>query len=449
MVLSDLDYKNKCVLVLGLGISGRSAVQFLLKKGASVIGADCNEDKLKVDGELAALRKQGLKTMLDSEVFDIRQFDLLVVSPGIPTTHFLYEHALLAGIEIIGEVELACRFITQKCLAITGTNGKTTVTLMVAHVLNHAGIPARALGNVGTPLTSAIDQSSMNSDEIFVIELSSFQLDTLRTRFIDAGVILNITPDHLDRYGALDSYAQSKLHLYDCLKPQGVMFAEDKCIKEFSILFSRCHMQSYGYNINCFIHTDTKSVFIDKVKAFDLTFNLKGKASHDIENLMAAYSLCQYVGVTSDQFITAVQSFQKPAHRIEFVRTVQGVHYYDDSKGTNIDAVIRAVETLEGGIILIAGGVDKGASYTLWLDSISKKLKFICAIGKAKEKIKNDLGLHIPVVLFETLDEAVIYAAGASKVGDTVLLSPGCASYDMFKDYEHRGQEFQRIVNTL
>lgn len=451
MIVSHPNYQDKRILVLGLGISGRSAVKFLLKRGARVTGADRNLLNLNEDIEFAALRKQGLKTMLDSEPCEIKQFDLVVVSPGIPPTHPLYVQAELAGIEMIGEIELACRSIMQKCLAVTGTNGKTTVTLMITHVLNHAGIPARALGNVGTPLTSAIDDVSINQDkkEIFVIELSSFQLDTLRTRFIDAGVILNITPDHLDRYETLAAYAQSKVHLYDCLKPQGKLFVEDKCIKEFPSLFAAYSLQSYGYNKHCFIYTDTKSVFVDGRRAFDLPPNLQGKVSHDSENLMAAYSLCQYVKVAPDQFCAAIQSFQKPPHRIEFVRTINGVHYYNDSKGTNIDAVIRAVESLEGKIILIAGGVDKGASYTPWLNAIAKKLKLICAIGKAKEKIKNDLGGHVPVELFASLDDAVLRASAVSKPGDIVLLSPGCASYDMFKDYAHRGQEFQRIINDI
>lgn len=449
MLTSNPNCQNKCVLVLGLGISGRSAAKFLLKRGASVTAVDRNLDMLNGNNEWVSLRELGLKTMLDSEAFEIRQFDLLVVSPGIPISHPLCVQAILAGIEIIGEIELACRFLTQKCLAITGTNGKTSVTLMVAHILNHAGIPARALGNVGTPLTSAVDECGENDNEIFVVELSSFQLDTLHTRFIDAGVILNITPDHLDRYGTLSDYARSKVHLHDCIKPQGKLFVEDKCVKEFPLLFAACSLQSYGYHQNCSIYTDTKRVLVNQIKQFDLPLNLQGKISHDVENLMAVYALCNYAGVTGDQFCIAMQSFQKPSHRIEFVRTVRGVHYYDDSKGTNIDAVVRAVQVLEGDIILIAGGVDKGASYTLWLNVISKKLKFICAIGKAKEKIKSDLGGHIPMALFTTLDDAVVHAASVGQAGDTVLLSPGCASYDMFRDYEHRGQEFQRIVKGL
>jgi UDP-N-acetylmuramoylalanine--D-glutamate ligase len=448
-MISNSDFQYKRVLVLGLGISGRSAVRFLLKRGVSVTGADRNLDILKGDEEFTALQELGLKLMLDTEVCNINQFDLMVVSPGIPLTHPLYEQALSAGMEIIGEVELACRFIEKKCLAVTGTNGKTTVTLMVAHVLNHAGIEAHALGNVGTPLTSAIDKFKDNTNVTFVLELSSFQLDTLHTRFIDAGVILNITPDHLDRYGTLSAYAQSKAHLYDCIKEHGKLFVEDHCAKKFSFLFSTLPLQTYGYRKDCFIYTDRKSIFIDQKRIFNVPSNLQGKVSHDVENIMAAYSLCQYVGVSADQFYKAIQSFQKPSHRIEFVRTVQGVHYYDDSKGTNIDAVIRAVQVLEGNIILIAGGVDKGASYTLWLDSIANKLKYICAIGKAKEKIKDELSRHIPVALFATLDEAVIHAASVGCPGDTVLLSPGCASYDMFRDYEHRGQEFQRIVKGL
>lgn len=443
------EYEGKRVLVLGLGISGCSAARFLLRRGADVVGADQNIERLSSDPEIAKLRHAWMEVLHDSDPCDIKHFDFIVASPGIAPSHPYLQQAAAAGIEVIGEVELACRSITQKCLAITGTNGKTTVTLLVAHVLTHAGMPARALGNVGIPLTSAVEHIDSHSHEIFVIELSSFQLDTLHRRFIDAGVILNITPDHLDRYGTMEAYAKSKIHLYDCIKPAGKLFVEERCLKEFYPHFQRCHYESYGYDKDSVIHTDTRNVFVKGHGSFALPQPYQGKKSHDVENLMAAYALCREAGITNSQFLAALETFKKPSHRIEFVRTVNGVHFYDDSKGTNLDAVIRAVDTLDGNIILIAGGVDKGAPYTAWLNSIAKKIKFICAIGKAANKIQSDLGQHIPVELFSTLDDAVAHAARLSQAGDTVLLSPGCSSYDMFKDYAHRGEEFQRIVKAL
>lgn len=450
MLSLDLSrYSGKKILVIGLGISGRSAARFLHRRGAHIVGTDRNRELLNTDKDIAELLRLGVKISHDSEPLDVTQFDLIVTSPGAPPTHPYIAQALTSGIEVIGEVELACRSMSHRCLAVTGTNGKTTVTLLVTHVLNSAGMKAIALGNVGTPLTWAIDEVQEGSLEIFVVELSSFQLDTLQARFVDAGVILNVTPDHLDRYGTLEAYAKSKLHLHDCLKPNGKLLVEDRCYQFFSSLFVNSQCLLYGYRKECHIHTDTHHIYVKNTDSFTLPQNYQGKASHDVENIMAAYALCREVGVTNEQFLSALQTFQKPSHRIEFVRTIDGVHFYDDSKGTNLDAVVRAVQSLDGNIVLIAGGVDKGAPYTLWLDSIAKKLKFICAIGKAAQKIKKDLGQHIPVELFSSLSDAVTHAAKVSKAGDIVLLSPGCASYDMFRDYVHRGEEFQRIVRAL
>lgn len=448
-------FEGQCILVLGLGLSGRSAAHFLLRRGARVVGADRNYDALTSDKEITELCCKGMTIIPDNQECKMKQFNLMVVSPGILPSHPYYEKAINQGIEVIGEVELACRSLTQQCLGITGTNGKTTVTLLVAHILNHAGMYAKALGNVGIPLTSAIDQTNeckpqkVIEKEIFVIELSSFQLDTLKSQFIDAGVILNITPDHLDRYGNMNGYAKSKIHLSDCLKSSGKLFVEDLCLNKFHSHFELCNFLSYGYSSTCFVHTDLNRVFVEDDEVFSLPLQYKGKASHDLENVMAAYALCREVGISAEQFLSGLQTFKKPPHRIQFVRTVSGVNYYDDSKGTNIDAVIRAVDSLDGKIILIAGGVDKGSPYTPWLHSIANRLKSICAIGKAAEKIKRELGEYIPVETFLTLDDAVARAAYVSQAGDTVLLSPGCASYDMFKDYAHRGEEFQRLVKAL
>lgn len=442
-------YDDKHILVLGLGLSGRSAVRFLLRRGALVVGADRNYEALKADKEIVQLLHDGMQLIHDDQPCKLSEFDLVVISPGVSPSHPYLLQALDLGIEVIGEVELACRAIKQKCLAVTGTNGKTTVALLVAHVLNQSGIAARALGNVGVSLISAVDEINGDNQEIFVIELSSFQLDTLQSKFIDAGVILNITPDHLDRYITMEAYAKSKIHLFDCLKPSGKLFVEEKCYTGFSNLFGHCQFFSYGYHKECFLYTDTRRIYVKDEGSFALPSIIQGKSSHDVENLMAAYALCREVGITAEQFLSALQSFKKPSHRIEFVRTINGVHYIDDSKGTNLDAVVRAADTIDGKIILIAGGVDKGASYTIWLDSLAPKLKSICAIGKAAEKIKSELGQHIHVELFATLDDAVAYSAKVSQAGDTVLLSPGCASYDMFKDYAHRGNEFQRLVRAL
>lgn len=443
-------YQNKNVLVIGLGISGRAAAQFLLHQGAKVRGIDKNAELLQKNDALAVLRTQGLVTSHESQDLDMGQFDLVVISPGIPPTHPFYEAARRARIEIIGEMELACRAVSQKFLGITGTNGKTTVTMLAAHVLNQAGMSAKALGNVGVPIASEIDLlSSQGGNEIIVAELSSFQLDTLSCQVMDAGVILNITPDHLDRYANMEEYARSKIHMKDCLKPDGVLYVEESAYRKYGKYFKSFKPMLYGYTSSCDLFSDGSHLIFHGKNECVLPPEHRGGKSHNIENLMAAYALCREMGVAPEQFMRAFSIFEKPAHRIEFIKTIYGVSFYDDSKGTNIDAVIRAVELLKGQIVLIAGGVDKGAPYTPWIEAFSGKVRGICAIGQAAEKIKQDLSHAMPVEVVDSLECAVRYAAASAKPGENVLLSPGCASFDMFRDYAHRGDEFKKIVNAL
>lgn len=447
MEQTTLSLSGKRVLLLGLGISGQSAAQYMLRRGADVTSVDSNQKRLENDAGIALLRNKGLVTQHESVKLDLKSFDLLVVSPGIPTTHPHYAEAKALGLRITGEVELACQEITQKCVAITGTNGKTTVTSLVAHVLNHAGMKAKALGNIGVPLTSAVDEK--HEAEIFVIELSSFQLETLRGPFFDAGVILNITPDHLDRYESMREYALAKICLKDNIKVHGKLFVEDSCFKQYAADFAGSQIYSYGYRESCHLSTDTLNVYLSGKKVFSLPRKYQSKQSHDLENLMAAFALCSELGVSGDQFCQGLESFKKPPHRIEFVRSLAGVDYYDDSKGTNIDAVIRAVHSLEGDIVLVAGGIDKGSPYTPWISAFEGRVKAVCAIGQSAQKIKNDLEPYVPVGIYASLEDAVKHASTISQKGNVVLLSPGCSSFDMFTDYTHRGHEFQRVVHLL
>ncbi|MEI8365935.1 MAG: UDP-N-acetylmuramoyl-L-alanine--D-glutamate ligase [Parachlamydiaceae bacterium] len=443
---------EKNVLILGLGISGQSAARFLLRRGFSVVGVDRNADLPQLNEAVRFLCQAGMTFVSEKDFQDISRFNLVIVSPGIPPTHPYYQQAIAQGIEVIGEVELACREMNRPCLAITGTNGKTTVTLLTEHVLNSSGIKAKALGNVGISLTDGLDEAIECKTDVFVVELSSFQLETLSCRFADAAVILNITPDHLDRYSSMEDYAVAKIKISDCLLSGRKLFVEERCYQEFRKLFGNIVVLTYGYHPDCYVWTDTHHVYRQGIKCFTLPAPYQGKHSHDVENILASYALCSEASITAEDFLNALSSFKKPAHRIEFVRMINGVTYINDSKGTNIDAVIRAVDSLSlenGQIILIAGGVDKGFPYTSWVQAFNGKVKSVCALGQSKERILCDLGQHLPVELFTTLQEAVAYAAGMAKRGDTILLSPGCSSYDMFKDYAHRGSEFQRLVNAL
>lgn len=444
------NYRQRNVLIIGLGISGRAAARYLLRRGATVSGSDQNLNLLETSEEIRDLRRLGLNVQCEHrwQSDDMLAFDLVVVSPGVPSTNRLYTFAKDRSIEIIGEVELACREMKHRCLAVTGSNGKTTTTLMIEHVLNHSGIGARAVGNVGIPLTDVVDAPE-SKDNILVLELSSWQLETLSSRVIDAGAILNITPNHLDRHGSMEAYAKAKFHLRDLLKPNGKLYVGSECCKAFYHTGAKEKIFTFGFERGADLFCDQKQVTMHENVAFMLPSQYRGKHSIDLENMMAAYALCQEAGVNDGaQFIAAMSSFKKPPHRLEFIGRYKGVSYYNDSKATSLDAVAKAVYSLDGAIYLIAGGVHKGASYSPWCEVFQGKVKQVYAIGEAAELIHRDIGVQFPVEVMPGLDAAVKKAMELACAGEIVLLSPGCASYDMFKNYMHRGDEFKRIVQN-
>ncbi len=437
-------------LVLGLGASGRAAARLLLAKGLSVAAADSRFADLADDREVSNLLTQGLQLLSDRLPISHYCYDALVVSPGVPPDHPIYQAAVQQGLPVCGEIELACRYLKshQRLLAITGTNGKTTVTGLVAHVLQTCGYPARAVGNIGTPLSDVVQTVSEN--EILVVELSSWQLETLSSQVIDAGIILNITPDHLDRHGTMEAYAKAKLQLGHCLKREGEWYIHDATAAQFSHLLAVYPAyHSYGYRSGSRLYCDKNGVYFDERLEYDVSEHYRGLLSHDVENEMAAFALCRHIGVTAQQYRHAIETFVKPPHRVEFVCERRGVRYFNDSKGTNIDAVIKAVASMRGDIVLIAGGKDKGSAYTPWLEHFADRVRLICAIGEAAPLIHQQLSHRLPVEMMTSLEEAVRRAASIATQGDNVLLSPGCASYDMFENYAHRGREFVTCVHHL
>lgn len=445
MLIENTHWKGKRVLILGLGKSGCAAADLLLQLGATVYGHDQDTQRYTSES-LRDLRHKGLLPF-EGQTFTLETIDCLVPSPGVPRTDPLYAKALTSGIPIVGEAALAFGFLKEHAiLGITGTNGKTTVTLLVAHVLNQCGIPAHALGNVGTALST---QCVLPKEDVIVAELSSFQLETLSAQCLDAAVLLNITPDHLDRYADYLEYAQAKARIFDCVKPNGKKYVENRCFQEFPQLFDKTSVKTYGDNPSCTIYSDGIHLWENEEIILQLPVRYQGKVGHDLENLMAAYALCRSQGITAVQFFESAENFKKPSHRIEFVSQIKGVSYYDDSKGTNIDAVIRAVESIKGPIILIAGGVDKGFPYNMWAQAFQGKVRHVFAIGQAGPKIKNDLADKLIVELCSSLEEAVLKSSEVAQSGETVLLSPGCSSFDMFRDYAHRGEVFKSIVINL
>ena len=414
--------------MIGLGKSGSAAYDLLVREGDEVVGVDDNPKTIQ---RFLVVGFFGVFSV------DLKEFDRLILSPGVSPSHPLIIEAMKKGMPIVGEAQLALERLDLPLIAITGTNGKTTVTLLIAHVLKSAGREAVAVGNVGEPLTAYVGRA--RKGEIAVVELSSFQLDTLSVRSFDLGLILNITPDHLDRYGTMENYARSKCHLQACLKPTGELWVHEQIVKEYKKLLKGDY-RTYGQNLDCSLSIN-QVAFLKKNEAFG--------ALHDLENSLAAWIACQKFGVTRHQFLEALKSFKKPAHRIEWVRAVSGVDYINDSKGTNIDATIKAVEAQKKQVVLIVGGVDKGASYEVWKKPFAKKVKHVVAMGEAAEKIAGDLAPDYLVPIVSSLEDAVMHSMTLAQEGDVVLLSPGCSSYDMFRDYAHRGDEFKRIVYLL
>ncbi len=445
--------KQQKILVVGLGASGRAAARFLLGRGDLVVGVDAKASMLGADPEIRLLQQQGLQVYEEGHPLKVSDFNQLVVSPGVPPSHPLYRDARSSEVEVIGEIELACRNIKQPMLGVTGTNGKTTVTLLVTHVLNAYGISAKAVGNVGVPLISMVD-CDVAADEVLVVELSSWQLETMQSKVLNAAVVLNITPDHLDRHFSMEEYVHAKFRIGQCLKPHGCWFIQDLAAREFQQQLD-CGIKqypsfsTYGYTDHADLRCDQNGVLFHETLEYYLPLRYRGFISHDAENEMAAYCLCRGFGVTAAQFCEAAATFQKPPHRNELVRICRGVSYYNDSKGTNVDAVMKAVSSMRGTSILIAGGKDKGASYDAWLRVFEGKVRYICAIGEAAPLIQQQLDGAVSVEIFPTLQQAVIRAAQEAKSGENVLLSPGCASYDMFDDYAHRGREFIKCVQSL
>ena len=423
-----------------------AAAEFLLEQGKDVIGIDSNRSHLETSQELRRLQVKGLQCFHDSETLDWSMIQLLVVSPGVSPKHPIYQEAIKRNIDITGEAELALPHFRKPLVAVTGTNGKTTVTLLTEHILNASGIKAKALGNVGMPLCSYLLKPS--ADEAFVIELSSYQLETMRTPVFDAAVLLNITPDHLDRYASMEEYARAKFRLQFLLKTEDPFFVQDQTAKEFSHLLMRKNYQTFCLGTGD-LWTDRTSVYHFENVEFLMPMQYRQMGKHDLENALAAWALCRPFSISNEQFCSSLATFRKPPHRIEFVREIEGVFFYDDSKGTNVDAVIQAVKTMKGDVILIVGGVDKGASYLPWKDHFLGKVKQIIAIGVAASKIYSELHPYFNIKLADSLASAVETAASDAERGDSVLLSPGCSSYDMFRDYAHRGEEFQRHVQII
>ncbi len=425
----------KTAAILGLGKSGKSACRYLQSKGFRVLV--CDDNVQKSDLQLPILSAAALMEQIEGCSF-------LITSPGISLTHPVLQRAKECGVEFFCDVEYAFRERSSGYYGITGTNGKTTTTLLVQHLMRAADIEAKAVGNVGVPILDETTQA-----ELLIVELSSFQLQTISTPVLQAACLLNISANHLDHHASMEEYVQAKQHIGRLLQEKGILFVGEKAYAEFDWQHLPCKVERFGYSQQCEIFSDGVFIWRYGVKEGLVPSKLKGVRAHDLENFLAAYCICRHQGVAAEMCIEHYDSFIKPSHRIQLVREHQGVKFYDDSKATNIDAVIRAVETLEKNILLIAGGVHKGHPYHAWRNAFSSRVKELFLVGPAAGVIAADLEGCMPMTHCKSFEEAVQRAAARAVSGDHVLLSPGCSSYDQFANFEERGRTFQNLVQAI
>ena len=385
------------VAVIGMGRSGKSAASLLKNKGYQVV---CFDQTVS-EGILS-----------DGLPYDFTNFKFAVLSPGVPSSNLLVQLLERQEIEIISEIELALRFLpqTKTIVGITGTNGKTSVTQMITHCLNFFGIKAIALGNVGTPLTEMILEEG-----VFVVELSSFQLERTASRSLDVAVLLRITPDHLDRYPSFVAYAEAKIRIADMVKEEGMFI----------------------------LHRDTARMFPH------IHFDKQIGRGDYTENEQAAIAALSYFGKTSLEVRKALSTFKAPPHRMEWIREINGIHFYNDSKATNIDSVLYALKSMSGPIHLIVGGKHKGSPYTPWKPFLEEKVEKVYLIGEAATQIAYDLNGSVSMHVCNYLERAIELAFKEAKPGDKIVLSPGCSSFDQFKNYEERGLRFKQLVEQI
>jgi len=450
MVVMELN--NKRVLVVGLGKSGVASALFLKAHGAKVTVSDTKSgDELR--NEIPVLLDHGIT--VETGGHGDRTFrgqDLIVVSPGVPVDAPPLVQARALGEAVIGEIELAAQFLPGPIVAITGSNGKTTTTTLTGEILSAAGLPTLVGGNIGTPAISLAGRA--NPETAIVLEISSFQLETIQAFRPKIAVVLNVTQDHLDRHRTFEVYVDAKARIFE--NQQGTDFAvlnadDPTC----ATLGSRTRAQVFWFSRQKEVQRgawvrDGNIMFRDAKGQREImqVSEIPLKGAHNLENVLAAVCAGVLMGCAPDKIRQAVRDFKAVEHRLEFVATIRGVDYYNDSKATNVDATIKALESFPANIHLILGGKDKGSDYTVLNELLRQRVKRVYTIGAAAAKIESQIK-GPEIVPVETLENAIRKANATAQPGDVVLLAPACASFDQFKNYEHRGQVFKEIVRGL
>ena len=444
-----MELEGKKILVLGLARTGLAVARFLAQRGARVVGADAREDDGMRQARTELSRLSAACHFGPEETAWLDGVDAVVPSPGVPRDNKLLVEAARRGIEVLSEIELAARFGRAPMVAITGTNGKTTTTRLVAGILEAAGLRVFAGGNIGKPLIEHVD----GTWDWGVVEVSSFQLEWVRDFRPRVALYLNLSEDHLDRYDGLASYGAVKARIFAAQHPDdvAVLNRDDPWVWGLREELS-ARVVSFGWSEveeGAFV---TEDAVVWRGNGDEERFPLRDvrlRGVHNVENVMAAVCAAKAVGVEGRHIRTAAKGFPGIEHRLEFVRELDGVRYFNDSKGTNVGAVQKSLASFDGPIVLIAGGVHKGGSYRGLEPLVRDRVRRLILLGASAGIMKDALGTLADTVVVKDLREAVRQARAAARGGDVVLLSPACSSFDMFENYSERGRVFKELVQAL
>jgi UDP-N-acetylmuramoylalanine--D-glutamate ligase len=474
-----VDFSGKRVLVVGLGKSGLAAARFLKSHGARVTVSDSRPATLIA--ELPSLLDEGIMVESGSHgLLTFRRQDLIVVSPGVPMDVPEIAQVRAMGMKIIGEMELGFQFLQGESIAITGSNGKTTTTTLIGDILRAAGLRTLVGGNIGRPVVELAEESlkmsgreDENADSSAplqndkglrndksawaVLEVSSFQLETIDTFKPRIAIVLNITPDHLDRHGSFEAYTAMKARITENQTAEDFLVLNAEDVKA-QLVAAKTRAQIYWFSgkrrikQGAFVHGDG-IYFIPREGGEAEPVMPVGEialaGAHNVENVLAATCAARLAGVDAEVIRKTVRDFKAVEHRLEFVRELDGVRFFNDSKATNVDATVKAVEAFAGGVWLILGGKDKNSDYATMSALLRERVKGVITIGSAAEKIETQLASVVKIERAETMERAVPLARSRAQSGDVVLLAPACSSYDQFENYEQRGRVFKELVSGL
>jgi UDP-N-acetylmuramoylalanine--D-glutamate ligase len=445
--------ENKRFLVVGLARSGLAAANFLARRGGKVTVTD-RKTPLELAPQLEALDPRVKPVLGEHRPEHFARSDFVVLSPGVSSNLPELAVARGKGIPVIGEVELASRFLKGRIAGITGSNGKTTTTALIGELARRCGLDTVVAGNIGSALIQYADVPA-NEERLFVLELSSSQLETIERLRCHVAAFLNLTPDHLDRYPSLKEYGEAKKRIFLNQGPGdfAVVNADDPfCLEAAEEVKSRVVPFSRLRSIKGGVFAQEGRVWID----FDTgkhclmpVGDIRLKGTHNLENVLAAAAAGAVLGLNRALMAGAIRSFTGVEHRLEFTRELDGVAYYNDSKATNVDSAVKAIEAFSQPLVVIMGGRDKGGDFRGLRPLIRERVKALILIGEATQKIAETIGAETTTLQASTLEEAVVTAKSQAAPGDVVLLAPGCASFDMFTDFEHRGRVFKETVNQL